>query len=253
MRYSTGLTTGQVARLFRWVCDIVDEAAVPVNYPPFLGLFNSFVIALRYARTNHTQAEIAESRGISQPSVSRAVAGVTPVLAAALSEIVPVAEDLDANQTYIIDGSLLPCWSWTTHSELYSGKHKTTGFNVQVACDLNGTVTWVSDPVEGHQHDTAALHASGVLNGLSTALTLGDKGYQGTGMLTPIKKPIGGELTDHDREYNKQLNKLRAAVERAIAHLKNWKILHTDYRRPLATFKQSITVALGLYFFSTTE
>jgi hypothetical protein len=35
---------------------------------------------------------------------------------------------------------------------------------------------------------------------------------------------------------------------RAVATLKTWRILFTDYRRPLKTFK-SFHAAIGLYFF----
>jgi hypothetical protein len=42
---------------------------------------------------------------------------------------------------------------------------------------------------------------------------------------------------------------VRAPVERAIAHLKSWRILHTDYRRPLRTYVMSYRAAVGLYFF----
>ena len=41
-------------------------------------------------------------------------------------------------------------------------------------------------------------------------------------------------------------------VERTIAHIKAWRILHTDYRRPLHTFEQTITAALSLHVFKTT-
>lgn len=51
---------------------------------------------------------------------------------------------------------------------------------------------------------------------------IGDGGYQGTGPITPAK-PAGGELTTAQKAYNYSVNRLRAAVERAIAHLKNWK------------------------------
>jgi hypothetical protein len=34
-----------------------------------------------------------------------------------------------------------------------------------------------------------------------------------------------------------------------VAHLKTWKILFTDYRRPLHTFLDSFCAAIGLYFF----
>ncbi|RGA00381.1 hypothetical protein DI270_035155 [Microbispora triticiradicis] len=64
----------------------------------------------------------------------------------------------------------------------------------------------------------------------------GDKGYQGTGIRTPYKKPPGRELTDARKACNTALNGIRAAVERAIAHLKCWKVLKTGFRRSLEDF-----------------
>lgn len=253
MRYSTGLSTAQITALFGWVRETVDTTDQPPPFPPFLGLFKSFIITLKYLRTNRVQADIAEGMHISQPSVSRAITALTPILEQALCALIPVADDLDPDRIHVIDGSLLPCWSWRDHPELYSGKHKTTGLNIQIACDLAGHVTWVSDPVDGRRHDTAALEESGLLNGLDPDRIFGDKGYQGTGMITPIKKPAHRDLINHEREYNHQVNQKRSVIERAIAHLKNWTILHTDYRRPLHTFPQTITAAIGLYFFSRTE
>jgi hypothetical protein len=49
-------------------------------------------------------------------------------------------------------------------------------------------------------------------------------------------------------DVNTALNKTRAIVERIIANLKNWRILHTDYRRPLDTFTTTIPAAIGLKF-----
>jgi hypothetical protein len=59
-----------------------------------------------------------------------------------------------------VDGTLLPCWSWAGHKELYSGKHKTTGMNVQVACTIYGKFAWISDPVNGSRHDNYCLGES---------------------------------------------------------------------------------------------
>jgi hypothetical protein len=95
-------------------------------------------VTLTYLRRNRVQAEIAEAFGVSQPTISRAVAAVTPMLGQALAGYVPVAEDLDPHTQYIVDGTLPPCWSWHGQRQLYSGKHKTTGLNVQVVCDLAG-------------------------------------------------------------------------------------------------------------------
>ncbi|MDQ3402066.1 MAG: transposase, partial [Actinomycetota bacterium] len=35
-----------------------------------------------------------------------------------------------------------------------------------------------------------------------------------------------------------------------IANLKTWRILHTDYRRPLATFDTTISAVIALYFYA---
>ena len=80
----------------------------------------------------------------------------------------------------------------------------------------------------------------------------GDKGYQGTGLVTPKKKPEGGELTMSDKEYNSQISSLRAPVERLVAHFENWKIFHADYRRPYRTYLDAFDAARGLFFFSIT-
>ena len=71
-------------------------------------------------------------------------------------------------------------------------------------------------------------------------------------MITPHKKPPNGELSEAAKEENKNVNRIRQVVERAIAHIKPWRILHTAYRRPLETFEQTIAAALALYSFTTT-
>jgi hypothetical protein len=52
-----------------------------------------------------------------------------------------------------------------------------------------------------------------------------------------------------EHEWNDQVSSFRAPVERAVATLKTWRILFTNYRRPLKTFKSSFRAAIGLYFF----
>ena len=130
-----------------------------------------------------------------------------------LSSYVPVAEDLNPQTQYIVDGTLLPCWSWAAHPELYSGKHKTTGMNVQVACTLTGDLAWISDPVDGRRHDTYCLNESGVLAG-EPDNWMGDKGYVGNDMLTPIKKPVHRKLLDWEKEFNKQINRIRRLIHK---------------------------------------
>jgi hypothetical protein len=231
------------------VTGVAAEGGV-VSWPPILGLFKSVVVTLTYLRRNRAQAEIAEAFGVSQSTISRAVTGLTAVVGSVVAAEVPVAEDLDPQTQYIVDGTLLPCWSWRGHRELYSGKHKTTGMNVQVACDLDGRLAWVSDPVDGRRHDSAALQLSGVLDTLDPANWIGDKGYIGKGMITPIRKPTHRGLLDWEKKFNTEVNQIRYMIERTIANLKTWRILHTDYRRPLATFTTTISTVIGLHFYT---
>ena len=60
---------------------------------------------------------------------------------------------------------------------------------------------------------------------------IGDKGYQGyqgSGFITPFKKPQGGKLLDWQKEFNAEVNRLRAPVERAI-------LAYSPHRLPAAT------------------
>lgn len=213
-----------------------------------LGLFKRVVVTLTYLRRNHAQHELVERYGTSQSTISRAIATMTPILAEVLDDWVPTADDLDPETQLIIDGTLLPCWSWRDHPELWSGKHRTTGMNVQVACTQSGTLAWISDPMPGKTHDANALRTSGLLDTDAGTEHLGDKGYVGMGMLTPHKKPPGGELADWQADHNTVINSIRATIERVIAHLKTWRILDTDYRRPLSTFHGTVSTVAALRF-----
>ena len=240
MYHTTGFDREEIIDLCIRINSVERETGAP-NWPPCLGLFKSVAATLSYMRHNRTQAEIGESLGVSQPTISRAIAAVTPLIPEAVREFVPTADDLDLATQYILDGTLLPCWSWAGHRELYSGKHKITGMNVQVACTMYGKLAWISDPVDGSRHDNYCQEESGVLLGMDSKNWIGDKGYIGNNMITPFRKPAGGELLDWQKEYNTAVNKIRWMIEQVISHFKNWTIMHTDYRRPLGTFTTTIS------------
>jgi hypothetical protein len=248
MYSTTGFSCDSILDLCAMIHAEVMDGKRP--WPPILGLHKSLIVALAYMRRNRVQAELAETYGVSQPTISRAIAGITPLLADVLREYVPTADDLDERSQYIVDGTLLPCWSWGSHPGLYSGKHKTTGMNVQVACSLSGDLAWISDPVNGSRHDNYCLSESGVLLTMDPAGWVGDKGYVGNDMITPIRKPAHRKLLDWEKEFNKQVNKIRYVIEQTIANFKTWRIVHTDYRRPLATFTTTISAVIALHFYS---
>ncbi len=197
MYYTTGFRRDEIQDLAALVHEQDQRNATGLRrpWPPILGLFWSVVITLAYLRGNRVQWELAETYGVSQSTVSRAIAGVTPLLAQALRSVVPTAEELRADRQYIIDGTLLPCWSWTAVPGLWSGKHRTTGVVVQVAATLEGQLSWISDPTPGSRHDLHCLDQSGALDHLATYPPIGDKGYIGRGMLTPFKKNPAGNFS----------------------------------------------------------
>lgn len=248
MYHTTGFSREHIAELFVMV-NSGEVTEKKMTWPPVLGLYGSIVVTLTYLRRNRVQAELAETYGVSQSTVSRAITAIVPLLGEVLAGYVPTADELDEKTQYIVDGTLLPCWSWTAHPELRSGKHKTTGMNVQVACTLDGTLAWISDPIDGRRHDSYCLNESGVLLTLDPENWVGDKGYVGNSMITPIKKPAGRNLLDWEKEFNTQINKIRYVIERTIANLKTWRILHIDYRRPLATFTTTISTVIALHFY----
>lgn len=249
MYHTTGLRRDQIVELTGQVEHFADEAGEAIGCPPSLGLFQGVCVALTYLRRNRTEGELAEQYETSQSTISRAITAVTPWLDRALASHVPVAEELSSDEQYIVDGTLCPCWSWSDRPELFSGKRRTTGVNLQVVCDLSGHLRWVSDPVDGCRHDSAALDESGVLDGMETSNWLGDTGYLGKDMTTPMRKPRGASFYDSDKEYNSAVNSIRSVIERVIANLKAWRVLHTDYRRPFITFATTISAVLGLEFF----
>jgi DDE superfamily endonuclease/Helix-turn-helix of DDE superfamily endonuclease len=250
MYHTTGLRQDEIVEVCAGVKSAADEHGER-PWPPILGLYRAVVATLTYLRRNRVQAEIGEWLGVSQPTISRAITALTPIIGQVLADYVTTAEDLDGRTQYIVDGTLLPCWSWASEPQLYSGKHRTTGLNVQVVCDLSGRLVWISDPVKGHRHDTAALAKSNALETLDRSNWVADRGYIGNGMITPIRKPPFRNLIDWEKEFNTAVNKIRYQIERAIANLKTWRILHTDYRRPLDTFAQTISTTIALHFYAT--
>jgi hypothetical protein len=245
--HTTGLHKAEIVDL----CEMIHREVAGGGrvWPPILGLYKSVVVALTYMRRNRVQVELAETYGVSQSTISRAITEMTPLLEKLLRKYVPTADELDDQKQYVVDGTLLPCWSWAGHPELYSGKHKTTGMNVQVVCSLDGELAWISDPVDGCRHDTHCLRESGALPADAPENWVGDKGYVGNDMITPYKKPLYRDLVDWEKDYNTQVNRIRYVIEQVIANFKTWRIMHTDYRRPLSTFATTISAVIALHFY----
>jgi len=222
--------------------------------PRELTLREALVVTCGYLRQNIIEDVWADIFDVDQSTISRYITFLTPFVEKATEEDRPSEEDAaeaSRESIVLVDGTLWPCLSWDGENKLWSGKYKTTGHGSLVVTNLQGRITFVAEPVTGNQHDMAKLKGSVVEKILKRAGgVFGDKGFIGTDYITtPIRKPECRELLQWEHEWNNQVSSFRAPVERAIATLKTWRILFTDYRRPLRTFKSSFRAAIGLYFF----
>ena len=251
----SGLDEEQLSELEYLVAELLEEPwDKREGRPRGLTLREALIVACGYLRQNIIEEVWAEIFGVAQSTVSRYITFLTPLIEIATEEDRPAAEDAaEAARDVIalVDGTLWPCWSWDGESKLWSGKYKTTGHGSLIVTNLQGRITFVSEPVTGNEHDMAKLKGSDAEKILKEAGgVFGDKGFIGTDYITtPIRKPECRELLQWEHEWNNQVSSFRAPVERAIATLKTWRILFTDYRRPLNTFKSSFRAAIGLYFF----
>lgn len=73
----------------------------------------------------------------------------------------------------------------------------------------------------GSRHDAYCLGESGLLDALDPGNWAGDKGFVGYAMITPFKKPPGGELLEWQKEYNTQLYKICWVIEQVIWELQD--------------------------------
>ncbi len=251
----SGLDSAQLDELEQMVRELLEEPwDKGEGRPRELTLREALIVTCGYLRQNIIEDVWAEIFGIAQSTISRYITFLTPFVEKATEEDRPVAEDAaetTRGSIALVDGTLWPCWSWDGERELWSGKYKTTGHGSLIVVDLQGRITFVSEPVTGNQHDMAKLKGSAVEKILKKAGgVFGDKGFIGTDYITtPIRKPECRELLQWENEWNNQVSSFRAPVERAVATLKTWRILFTDYRRPLKAFKSSFRAAIGLYFF----
>ena len=250
----TGLVKEQVDEVVRRVSAHLGcgEIARPGGRPCALGLYDSVVLVIHLLRRNPVQAVAAGFFGVSQSTVSRRWDLLRPVIAEALANLVPAPRALIRTGTALVDGTVCPTWDWRHRDDLYSVKAGYPGMNVQIACSMDGDLAAIGPvPVPGSRHDAYAYAASGLkdlMNGIHQLADLGYVGVEGID-LVPHKRLPGRDLPENHKRDNTLLSGVRAAVERAVAHVKSWRILSEEggrYRAPIEKFPEVLAAITGL-------
>jgi hypothetical protein len=193
-----GLNAEQLDELEARIEDILPEPwDKGVGRPKSLSLREAIMVTLVYKRQNIIEEVIADFFGISQGTVSNIITEFTPLIAEAIEEFRPDAEEakeMTCGRLALVDGTLWPCWSWQGARELWAGKYKTTGHGGLIISDDSGNIIFVSDPAPGCDHDMKKLEGA-VKEILDLAgSVIADKGFQGSGYVTLAKKPTDREL-----------------------------------------------------------
>lgn len=216
------LSTPQLTELVARVHGRLETSGQRVAAPA-LGLYRSVTLVVALLRQDLTQECAADIFGVSQPTVSRRWTALGGPIGDARQHCAPEPGEAAHGCTVLLDGTLVRCWDWSHRADLFSGKHRDTGFHVQVAATVTGRLIAVGTPVPRARHDAHAYAASGIAAALAGLPLLADLGYLGLGPLTATGKPAGAELSPDRQQANKELCRVRAVIENVISWLTNWK------------------------------
>jgi hypothetical protein len=248
----TGLSPGQLLVLTGRVREVIGDVVKPGGRPPAAGLYRSVVMVVHLMRRNPVQAVAAEVFGVSQATVSRRWDLLRPIIRRVLAASVPHPVEIVGGSTLLVDGTIAPTWDWRHISDLYSTKHATAGMNIQLAATLDGRLAAVGPKaVHGARHDAHAFGASGLKDlvaGLHAGADLGYVGVEGIDII-PYKRAAGCDLRELDTAFNLDFSGIRAAVERAVATFKTWRMLSKEggrYRPPIDKFEETLNAITGL-------
>jgi hypothetical protein len=242
-----GLSNRAASVVVKMAEDAFPDWHRPRGRPKAVDLVDALRLALTHLRRNTTYEELGQDNTLAASTAWSYVQTMTAFLADALGVDAAWLAVMVRDKVCLVDGTLVTVFNWRHRSDLYSGKHRRYGMNLQVVVDLHGRLVGMSRPLPGSWHDVHCLVESGLMPALSgSGGWIGDAGYQGRAGISPIKKKPGVDRAAPDREFNTALAKLRAPGEWANAHLKNWRILATRYRGDLRRLDNVTAAVCGL-------
>ncbi|CAF1553370.1 unnamed protein product [Rotaria sp. Silwood1] len=224
------------------------------NNTSYLSPMNLLVVTLWYLKHYHSERYIASELNFSQQAVNYCLSAVVDILHSCVyPALVSLPADLANRRTphgpqqhhkLIVDSTFIAIpepHDSEQRKKFYHAKSSTNyAVKVQIACDFRHRIVHVSECYHGSKHDITVLRESGLLEHVEESVQIiGDKGYIGEEyVVTPSKKPHGRELTREDKDFNRDINSARAAIENINLRLKTYTIVSGVYRGPVDDFSK---------------
>ena len=223
---------------------------------PKLIIEDQILMTLQYLREYRTYYHIGKDWKISESSVCRIVHKIENILIKSRQFRLPGKKELWQSSS---DEELVVMDVMESQIErpkkrqkkFYSGKQKEHTLKTQLVIQQKtGKIVCIVN-VKGRTHDFKLFKNSGV-KFRTLMKVIADKGYQGIAKIhklseTPIKKKKGKKLTKEEKQYNRQLNRLRITVEHINRRLKIFKILSYPYRNRGTRFGLRANLIAGIY------
>jgi len=140
----------------------------------------------------------------------------------------------------------------------YSGKKKAHTVKNNIISERGGKVLFLSDTYEGKKHDKKIADEEGYQFPEGSKLWQ-DTGFQGfapvgVSIKQPKKKPRNAELTNIQKEENRQISQVRVEVEHQIGGIKRCQIVVQRFRNWVDHYVDDVMeTACGLHNFRLTH
>lgn len=222
-----------------------------------------FLMTLIYLRQNVTHSVLGAMFGVSADTSEDVFHEVLPIL----ERIFP-AQKWEAERKWrkseqkwspveidylIIDSFETPIGrssNYQQQKQEYSGKKKMHTLKSQLITDQAGEIMDILAGFRGPTADIEIYRETKLPSFIRGKPKIGDKAYPGEDIETPKKKPKGGELSEAEKEANRELSSKRIEVEHSIRRVKGFKVLRQDYRLENWIFPKIAETVVGLIQFS---
>lgn len=251
--------TGMSRRTYYFIVKIIKERESQKKKPGRPGKLSveeQVLMSIEYWREYRTYFQIGVDWEVSESMVCRTVHKVENLLIKSGKLKLPGQKGLkkiaDPETVLIMDVMESPIERPKKgQKRFYSGKQKQHTLKTQVIIEMKTMKIMCLRQGKGKIHDFKLFKKSKVKLSNNSKI-LADKGYQGIrkiheNSVTPIKKPKGGKLTREQKIANRELNRVRVAVEHVNRRLKIFKILSDRYRNRHRRFGLRANLIAGIY------